>query len=76
MNGIHKKEDDPLFVRGNIVKSSHYGYTILILGNRCYSSTTNGSLSSVCCVDLTMALARRGIRHGTSYIVGSDGDRL
>lgn len=29
---IRKKEDDPLFVRGNIVKSSHYGYAILILG--------------------------------------------
>lgn len=76
MNGIHKKEDDPLFVRGNIVKSSHYGYTILILGNGCYSSTANGSLSSVWGVDITMALTSRHIRHGTSYIVGSDGERL
>ncbi len=73
---IRKKEDDPLFVRGNIVKSSHYGYTILIFGNRCYSSTTNGSLSSVWGVDLTLAILSRDIRHGTSYIVGSDGELL
>lgn len=73
---IRRKEDEPLFVRGNIVKSGHHGYTILILGNGCYSSTTNGSLSKVWGVDLTLAILSRDIRHGTSYIVGGDGDRL